>query len=94
VFQIVGFSFINDLKCTYTCISNFNIFFQGLYPRTPIIKGRGGKGGDRGEGKGGEGKGKEGRGRERGEGEGGEEREGRGGEEREGWDGVNPPENN
>jgi hypothetical protein len=48
VFQIVDFSSISDLKFTYTCISNFNNFFRVYNPRTPMIKGRGGK---RGEGK-------------------------------------------
>jgi hypothetical protein len=51
------------------CVSNFKFFFRGLYPRTPIIKGRGG----------GERRGRKGRGDEGREGKGGEEREGRDG---------------
>jgi hypothetical protein len=58
VFQIVDFSSVNDLKFTYVHLQ-FQKIFRGLYPRTPMIKGRGGKGG---EGKGKEGK--EGEGRE------------------------------
>jgi hypothetical protein len=82
VVSIINFhSFFDEIDALFqtVCVSNFKKFFRGLYPRTPIIKGRGG------EGKGGEVKG--------GEWRGGEEREGegRGGEGREGWDGVNPP---
>jgi hypothetical protein len=69
MFQIVDFSSINDLKFTYVRLQ-FQNFFPGLYPPTPMIKGRGEKW------KGGQGKGGEGRG---GEGKGGEEREGRDG---------------
>jgi hypothetical protein len=42
VFQIVDFSSGNDLKFTYVHLQ-FQKFFRGLYPRTPIIKGRGGE---------------------------------------------------
>jgi hypothetical protein len=46
VFQIVDFSSISDLKFTYVHISNFKKFFRGYNPRTPMIKGREGKGGE------------------------------------------------
>jgi hypothetical protein len=75
VFQIVDFSSINDLKFTYVHLQFQKKIFQGLYPRTPMIKGRG---------KGGEGKGREGR-------EGREGKEGRGrkgGDWRKGRDGM------
>jgi hypothetical protein len=57
VFQIVDFSSINDLKFTYVHLQ-FQKFFPGVIPRTPMIKGRGGK----------EGRGRERRGRKGGEG--------------------------
>jgi hypothetical protein len=79
VFQIVDFSYVNDLKFTYVHLQ-FQIF-TGVYtlnPRESVTKGKIGEGGDgrggerrRGEGRGGEGKGREGR----------------------GWDGLNPPKN-
>jgi hypothetical protein len=62
VFQIVDFSSINDLKFTYVHLQ-FQIFFRGYNPRTPMIKGREGKGGE----------GKERRGRKGGEGRGANE---------------------
>jgi hypothetical protein len=40
MFQIVDFSSINDLKFTYVRLQ-FQIFFPGVIPRTPMIKGRG-----------------------------------------------------
>jgi hypothetical protein len=52
VFQIVDFSSISDLKFTYVHLQ-FQFFFRGYNPRTPMIKG---------------GKGKAGRGRKGGEG--------------------------
>jgi hypothetical protein len=69
VFQIVDFSSVNDLKFTYVRLQ-FKKFFRGLYPWTPTIKGRRGKGGEE--------KGKEGKGREGKEGEGREGRDGMG----------------
>jgi hypothetical protein len=42
VFRIVDFSSVNDLKFTYVHLQ-FKNFSRGLYPRNPIIKGRGGK---------------------------------------------------
>jgi hypothetical protein len=53
VFQIVDFSYGNDLKFTYVHLQ-FQKNFPGIYPRTPMIKGRERKGGRR--------KGEEGRG--------------------------------
>jgi hypothetical protein len=41
VFQIVDFSSINDIKFTYVASPISKFFFQALYPRTPMIKGRG-----------------------------------------------------
>jgi hypothetical protein len=64
VFQIVDFSSINDLKFTYVHLQFQKKFFQALYPRTPMIKGR---------------EGKEGRGRERRGRKGGKGRKGRDG---------------
>jgi hypothetical protein len=75
VFQIVDFSSISDLKFTYVHhISNFNNFFRGYNPRTPMIKGREGKGGRGRKG------GKERKGRKEGrkEGEGSKGRDGMG----------------
>jgi hypothetical protein len=60
--QIVDFSSVNDLK--FTCVHlQFQIFFRGLYPRTPVIKGTGGDGRE-GEGRGRESRGRKGKGRE------------------------------
>jgi hypothetical protein len=86
VYQAAVFCVKNAPKVTYESL-RFEKIFRGLYPRTPVKKGRelgheegikegwGGKGEDRGRG----------RGRERKEGRGGEGRggEGRGGEGRE-----------
>jgi hypothetical protein len=43
VFQIVDFSSISDLNFTYVYLQ-FQKFFRGYNPRTPMIKGRGGEG--------------------------------------------------
>jgi hypothetical protein len=90
VFRSVDFCVQNELKFTYVHLQ-FQKFFRGLYPRTPVKKGRGREGGEgpgrrgrKGE-KGGAGKqGRKRRGREKGQG-----REGRGqekgtGQEKEG----------
>jgi hypothetical protein len=90
VFRSVDFCVQNELKFTYVYLQ-FQKFFRGLYPRTPVKKGRGREGGEgpgrrgrKGE-KGGAGKqGRKRRGREKGHG-----REGRGqekgtGQEKEG----------
>jgi hypothetical protein len=80
MFQIVDFSSVNDLKFTYVHLQ-FQKFFPGVIPRTPMVKGR------EGQGKGGEGKGGEAK-----EGRGGKGKEGREGREGgRGW-GEPPPE--
>jgi hypothetical protein len=49
VFQIVDFCSVNDLKFTYAHLQ-FQNYLPGVIPRTPVIKGMGGKGrGRRGE---------------------------------------------
>jgi hypothetical protein len=53
VFQIVDFSSISDLKFTYVHLQ-FQKIFPRYNPRTPMIKGREGKGGEGKEGRGGE----------------------------------------
>jgi hypothetical protein len=60
VFQIVDFSSISDLKFAYVHLQ-FQNFFRGYNPRTPMIKGREGKGGEGKERRQGK-EGKEGRG--------------------------------
>jgi hypothetical protein len=50
VFSIVDFSFVNDPNFTYVHLQ-FQKFFWGLYTRTPMIKGREGRGRE-GKGKG------------------------------------------
>jgi hypothetical protein len=83
MFQIVDFSSVNDLKFTYVHLQ-FQKFFPGVIPRTPMVKGR------EGQGKGGEGKGGEAK-EGRGGGKGKEGREGREGGR--GW-GEPPPKTN
>jgi hypothetical protein len=50
VFQTVDFSSVNELKFTYVHLQ-FQNFFRGLYPWTPVIKGRGEEGGEERGGK-------------------------------------------
>jgi hypothetical protein len=79
VFRSVDFCVQNELKFTYVHLQ-FQKFFRGLYPRTPVKKGRGGEGG--------EGPGRRGRKGEKGRGwETGKEEERQGERPREGGEG-------
>jgi hypothetical protein len=80
VFRSVDFCVQNELKFTYVHLQ-FQKFFRGLYPRTPVKKGRGREGG--------EGPGRRGRKGEKGRGwETGKEEERQGERPREGGEGT------